>query len=224
MICLEDKMNSNYIKKQNSTVLKKTGNAVVPLKGCLRDGSRKRGLPVWDIPGCTTLLQLGWFWPVLFPFPSKLLSIANTEHSPYCCLFLFFFAFCQVCGLKHWKNTCWHKLSNWSWQKGTERARSTWQGQCGEKNRTVTRCSISSPVLGKLYLYTPRVLGYNIHNAELILTFAAEMHLRCKLPHPFFQLNKLWGKKKPVHTSWDRYFPTACLKFFQPFHLHQHFS
>lgn len=91
MICLEDNMNTNYIKKQNSTVLKKTGNAVVPLKGSLRDGSRKRALPASDIPGCTVLLQLGWFWPVPFPFPSKLLSTANTEH--YTALIAAFFFF-----------------------------------------------------------------------------------------------------------------------------------
>lgn len=138
----------------------------------MRDRSRKRGLPVSDTPGCTVLLQLGWFGPVPFSFPSKIFSIANTEHFMALVAAFFFFLFLlPSLWLKALEE---HLLAQVKQPEltGTERTRTTWQGQCGEKNRTVKRCFISPSVFTKLYLHTLRVLGYSMDNAKLILTFA----------------------------------------------------
>lgn len=115
------------------------------------------------------------------PFQAALAKKHGTLHSTYRCLFFFSLLPRQVHDLKHWNNTCWQKLSNWSWQRGTERARDKWQGPGADKNKTIVSCFISSLGLMKPYLYSSRVLVYNTHKADLILTLASEMLLRRRL-------------------------------------------
>lgn len=194
-------MKTNYIKKLNFTVFNKTTTkkklSSSTWRGVWETGG---GGQLWlNLPTLTLLdAQSHYSWVRFgqFPFSSKLPLLKTQDH--YIALIAAFknhfslLSFYQVNDLKHWKNTCWQKLSNWSWQPG--RAREKWHGW--GKNRTIVKCFINSLGFMEPYLYRSRVFIYNI----LILNLTSDMHLRCRLWHLSFQLNKL-GKTPPQPTN-----------------------